>query len=202
MEPRSQPLQMHGQNNQQQAQPPENLKDTLFNMSNISTIQQESGPSQLYSDPQLNALSELDIPMDDQKFVSLIKRLILVDELELKNNQELSCLQTISYKIIQRVVDNFYLQDILQRVVNSMAYTIQKSLQQDKKKLHLFKPRLFSPQNNMQSKINENGSLLDVPANQLNESSGPGELQNISSFSGQRMFLAPPSSLLNANFEK
>ena len=58
--------------------------ETLFNMSDISTIQQESGISQDFEDPTLKVLKDLNITLKDHAMELLIQRLMLIDEVEIK----------------------------------------------------------------------------------------------------------------------
>ena len=53
-------------------------------MSDISTIQQESGPSRDFEDPTLRVLKDLKVNLQDENMEILIQRLMLIDELEVR----------------------------------------------------------------------------------------------------------------------
>ena len=55
----------------------------------------------------MDVINDLHIKLPDLDMENFVQRLMLIDELELRNEKELNLIQIMSYKIIQQKLRNF-----------------------------------------------------------------------------------------------
>lgn len=99
--------------------------------------------------PAFSVINELNIKLPDKSMENFVQRLTLIDELEIKTDNELSLMEVISYKIIQHNFKNFYQQDILQKIVNSLILTVKGLMQSNTQLMMSLAPVAQSQRSNV-----------------------------------------------------
>lgn len=74
----------------------------------------------------MQVVNDLNIRLYDNVMETFVQKLMLIDELEINSEAELTLVNVMAYKLIQNNVDNFHQQDVLQKIVNCLVHSVKQ----------------------------------------------------------------------------